>query len=52
MKRRIRTLLLLLLTVASAAIAQKDYSVPLASPLAPSVDEETNFITTYFPMKQ
>ena len=52
MKRRIRTLLLLLVTVASAAIAQKDYSVPLSSPLAPSVDEETNFITTYFPMKQ
>lgn len=52
MRRRIKTLLLLLLTVASMAIAQKDYSVPLPSPLAPSIDEETDSIATYFPMKQ
>ena len=52
MKRRLRTLLLLLLIATRTLLAQNSHFASSSSPDSLSPDEETDFITTHFPLKQ
>lgn len=52
MKRRLRTLLLLLLIATRTLLAQNSHFASPSSPDSLSPDEETNFVTTHFPLKQ
>ena len=52
MKRRLRTLLLLLLIATRTLLAQNSHFASSSSPDSLSPDEETDFITTHFSLKQ